>query len=221
MSSGRGGRLAERVIRERQVCAGSTAAPPTLRAAISSRPLVVDTLIALGLSALSIFTLLGGGTDLGTLDPLSVTLVLLQTLPLAVRRVWPGPVCIVTFAALILQGTLMTGSYSAPIGALIGLFTAAERLDRRTSGVLALLAGLAILWLNLYLDALPQGLSGLVQTSLTIFAVWVLGTWAGTGARTVGTVEERAAGSSASGRNATARRSPRSGSASPASCTTS
>ncbi len=171
---------------------GSTAAPHTLRAAISSRPLVVDTLIALGLSALSIFTLLGGGTDLGTLDPLSVTLVLLQTLPLAVRRVWPGPVCVVTFTALILQGTLMTGSYSAPIGALIGLFTAAERLDRRTSGVLALLAGLAILWLNLYLDALPQGLSGLVQTNLTIFAVWVLGTWAKERRAYVGTVEERA-----------------------------
>ena len=43
-----------------------------------------------------------------------------------------------------------------------------------------------------YLDALPQGLSGLVQTNLTIFAVWVLGTWAKERRAYVGTVEERA-----------------------------
>jgi signal transduction histidine kinase len=166
--------------------------PRAVRAAISSRPLVVDTLIALGLSALSIFTLLGGGTDLGTLDPLSVTLVLLQTLPLAVRRVWPAPVFIVTFTALIVQGTFMTDSYSAPLGSLIALFTVAERLDRRTSGVLAVLGGLGILWLNVYLNALPRGLSGLIQTTLAIFAAWVLGTWAKERRAYVGTVEERA-----------------------------
>jgi signal transduction histidine kinase len=163
-----------------------------LRDAIASRPLVVDSLIALALSALSIFTLLGGGIDLGTVEPLSVTLVLAQTVPLAVRRIWPGPVFIATFTALILQGTLMSGTYIAPIGSLIALFTAAERLDRRTSGLMALLAGIAILWLNLYLDALPAGLSGLVQTNLTIFAVWVLGTWSRDRRAQLGTVEERA-----------------------------
>ena len=156
----------------------ATASPRALRAAIASRPLAVDSLIALGLSALSIFTLLGGGTDLGTLDPLSVTLVLLQSVPLALRRVWPAPVFIVTFTALVLQGMFMTNSYAAPLGSLIALFTVAERLDRRTSGVLALLGGLAIVWLNFYLNALPQGLSGLIQTDLAIFATWVLGTWA-------------------------------------------
>jgi signal transduction histidine kinase len=163
-----------------------------LRAAISSRPLVVDTLIALALSALSIFTLLGGGTDLGTLEPLSVTLVLLQALPLAVRRVWPAPVFVITFTALILQGTLMTHSYAAPLGSLIALFTVAERLDRRRSGFLALAAGLAILWLNLYLHALPAGLSGLIQTELAIFATWVLGTWSRDRRAHLGTVEQRA-----------------------------
>jgi signal transduction histidine kinase len=169
-----------------------TGAVRALRTEISSRPLVVDTLIALGLSALSIFTLLGGGTDLGTLDPLSVTLVLLQSVPLALRRVAPAPVFIVTFTALVLQGMLMTNSYAAPLGSLIALFTVAERLDRRTSGVLALLGGLAIVGLNLYLNALPQGLSGLIQTDLAIFATWVLGTWAKERRAYVGTVEERA-----------------------------
>jgi signal transduction histidine kinase len=169
-----------------------TSALQTLRAAISSRPLVVDSLIALALSALSIFTLLGGGTDLGTLDPLTVTLVLFQTVPLAARRIWPAPVFVVTFAALIIQGTLITNSYAAPLGSLLALFTAAERLERRSSGLLALAAGVSILWLNLYLDALPAGLSGLVQTELAIFAVWVLGTWSGDRRAHLGTVEQRA-----------------------------
>ena len=105
---------------------------------------------------------------------------------------WPAPVFIVTFTALVLQGMLMTNSYAAPLGSLIALFTVAERLDRRTSGVLALLGGLAIIWLNFYLHALPQGLSGLIQTDLAIFATWVLGTWAKERRAYVGTVEERA-----------------------------
>ena len=75
----------------------------TLRAQAAAQPLVVDSLLAVALSALSIFTLLAGAQDLGQVDPLNLTLLLLQTVPLAVRRRWPVAVFLVTFGALVVQ----------------------------------------------------------------------------------------------------------------------
>ena len=55
-------------------------------------PLAVDAFIAFGLTALSLVTLAGGAQDLGSQDPLSLFLLVMQTLPLLVRRPagrWP------------------------------------------------------------------------------------------------------------------------------------
>ena len=70
-----------------------------LRDAIASNPLVIDLLIAAGLTALSVMAVVGGARDAGRLEPISVTLLLLQTLPLVFRRVAPVAVLVVCYAA--------------------------------------------------------------------------------------------------------------------------
>src|SRR5215212_1396946 len=165
----------------------------TLRAAVSSRPMLVDTLIALSLSALSIFTLMAGAQDLGTYDPVNLVLLMLQTMPLAFRRVWPAPVFVLTYAALVIQALIVSDNYFAPIGSLIALYTVGQRLDRRRSGLITLAAGVVFLLVMLVKNILPAGLSGLIQTELTLLVVWTLGTWSRERQAYLGHVEERAA----------------------------
>ena len=80
----------------------STRAPA--RAWADEHPLLVDTLIALGLTLLSLGTIAGGAGDVGSIEPLSLVLILLQTLPLAARRIVSVPVFLLTFGALLGQG---------------------------------------------------------------------------------------------------------------------
>ena len=63
-----------------------------LRARLERNPLLVDTLLALGLTAVSLVTVVAGAGDFGRVDTLSLVLIVLQTLPLAYRRVAPVPV---------------------------------------------------------------------------------------------------------------------------------
>ena len=104
-------------------------------------PWLVDATIALGLSALSLITLASGASDAGGSDPLSVTLLLLETLPLIVRRRWPIPVLVVTLAATVAHAFLVEGQVvNESLGALVALFTVAERYDRRVSVAAGLVA---------------------------------------------------------------------------------
>jgi len=164
-----------------------------LRATVARHPLAVDVLVAVGLTALSIVTIAGGALDFGRIEPVTIALILLQTLPLAVRRVAPVPVFLVTFGALLGQGLFAGTSFNSSLGALVALFTVAERLPERISLGAALLAAAAITLLIVSRAGLPAGLSGLVQSILTVFVVWLVGCWAQERRRYIGTVEERAA----------------------------
>ncbi|HEU0243289.1 MAG TPA: histidine kinase [Candidatus Limnocylindrales bacterium] len=164
----------------------------SLRARLDRNPLLVDTLLALGLTAVSLVTVAAGARDFGGVDAVSLALILLQTLPLAFRRVAPIPVFLVTMAALIGQGFSAGASFNSSIGALVALFTVAEQCDRRTGIVTAVAAAAAISGLIAVKVGVPEGLAGLVQSVVTVFVVWVVGTWAQERRRYIGTVEERA-----------------------------
>ena len=165
----------------------------TVRAQAAAQPLVVDTLLALALSALSIFTLVAGAQDLGQVDPLNLTLLLLQTVPLAVRRRWPVAVFLITFGALIVQVLVIQNAFSAPLGSFIALYTVGQRVDRTRSGVLAAGAALVFLLVMIEKGALPAGIAGVIQSELALFVVWTLGVWSRERQAYVGAVEERAA----------------------------
>src|SRR5689334_5789410 len=88
----------------------------SVRAWLEDHPLLVDTLIALGLTLLSLGTIAGGAGDFGSIEPLSLVLILLQTLPLAVRRMAPVPVFVVTFGALLWQGLFAGEQFNSSLG---------------------------------------------------------------------------------------------------------
>jgi hypothetical protein len=75
--------------------------PNGLMAALAARPLLVDLAIATGLTLLSIVTVLGGAGDVGTVVGAGFVFLLLETAPLALRRVWPVPVWVVTLGATV------------------------------------------------------------------------------------------------------------------------
>lgn len=164
----------------------------SMRARLGRSPIVVDTLIAIGLTAVSIVTIAGGARDFGRIEPVSLVLILLQTVPLAVRRVVPVPVFLVTMGALVGQGFFAESTFNSSLGALVGLFTVADRCDRRTGVIAGLASAAGIAALILVKVGVPAGLSGLVQSLLSVFVVWLVGTWAQERRRYIGTVEERA-----------------------------
>ena len=162
------------------------------RVLLEAHPLLVDALIALGLTLLSLVTIAGGAGDFGSIEPVSLVLILLQTVPLVARRIAPVPVFIVTFGALLGHGLFAGETFNSSLGALVALFTVAERESRRVSVGAASVAAAGIAALIIGRVGLPAGLSGLVQSLLTVFVVWLVGTWAQERRRYIGTVEERA-----------------------------
>ena len=84
-----------------------------VRALLEEHPLLVDALIALGLTLLSLVTIAGGAGDFGSISPISHGVhALLQTVPLVARRIAPVPVFIVTFGALLGQGAVRRATRS-------------------------------------------------------------------------------------------------------------
>ncbi|HET9521753.1 MAG TPA: histidine kinase [Candidatus Limnocylindrales bacterium] len=163
----------------------------SLRAALAN-PILADSLLAAALTGLSIVTLLAGARDIGSLDPGSIALLLLQTVPLVARRIAPLPVFGLTGAATILHALAAQESLSTTLGSLIALFTVAERFDRRISIPAALALGGAMGLLIAYRTVLPGSLGGLVQTELAVLVSWTLGTWSRERHAYIGTVEQRA-----------------------------
>ena len=159
---------------------------------MSGNPLVVDGLIAVGLTALSLITVLGGARDIGQIEPLSITLLLLQTLPLVLRRRYPMPVLVVTAGATVAHAMFATEALNSSMGSLVALYTVADQYDRRRSGLAALGVGIAIGVLIIGKAGLPAGLSGFIQSELSVLVVWLLGTWSRERRHYLGTVEERA-----------------------------
>jgi signal transduction histidine kinase len=170
-----------------------TAALARARRVPTAPPSLIDVGIALGLSALSIVALLGGAEDAGGRDPLSVALLLAETLPLVVRRRWPIAVLVVTLGATLLHAWLAdTESLSESLGALVAMFTVAEMYERRVAALAALFVAVAFAGLTISKVGLPAGLSGMIQTLLAVAGAWALGDWAQTRRRYADAVAETA-----------------------------
>ena len=148
-------------------------APRSIRA----NGLVVDVLIAGALTSLSLLAIAGGAADVGGRDPLNVSLLLLQTIPLVARRVAPVPVLAVTFGATFLHivNAFGQGTLNESIGALVALYTVAEQCDRRVSVSAALVLGAGFATVFLMAGVLPQGLQGLLQTEISVALGWAFG----------------------------------------------
>ena len=113
----------------------------------------------------------------GTLEPdpiaLFIAFVLLETLPLAVRRYWPRAVFAITLGAA-LGNTLLTDSPALPVGVVVALYTVAAHCDRRT----ALRAALATALLVPALFISPEGGDGaplVLPAALLLVIGWALG----------------------------------------------
>ncbi len=144
---------------------------------VTSRQLLVDLAIAAGLTALSFLALAAGARDLGPSGPLNLGLLLLQTIPLALRRVAPVPVLLIIFGAIALQiATVPIGQdLRSSGGPLVALYTIGERVERRWGvpvliGVLVLMAAMMVRHVGL-----PDGLQSLIQTELFLLAGWYMG----------------------------------------------
>ncbi len=148
--------------------------------AIVGRPLALDFAIALGLTLLSLVTVAAGAGDIGAVGGLSLILILLETLPLAARRIMPVPVWLVTLAATATHLFVSAGSPAsvrATLGALIALFTVSERYPRRYSIWTPLVSWAVVAGVIIYHTGFPAGLGGLVQVAVSVSVAWVLGTW--------------------------------------------
>ena len=144
---------------------------------VTRRELLVDVAIAAGLTALSFLALAAGARDLGPSGPLNVGLLMLQTVPLALRRVAPIPVLIIIFGAIAFQiATVPIGeSLRSSGGPLVALYTIGERVERRWGipllvGVLVAMGVMMIRHIGV-----PDGLQSVIQTELFLMAGWYMG----------------------------------------------
>ena len=151
-----------------------------LSAALRAQPLLVDLAIAVVLTLISLATVVAGAGDIGAAGGVSLVLLLLQTMPLVARRVWPVPIFLVTLGATAAHVVVSGGppnSIRSTLGALIGLFTVSERYGRSHS-IWAVALALAVMGpIIISRTGFPAGLGGLVQTTVAIGVAWILGTW--------------------------------------------
>jgi signal transduction histidine kinase len=164
-----------------------------LRARVPVVPWLVDATIALGLSALSLLPVASGVAAAGPSDPLSISLLLLETLPLLVRRRWPVAVLIVTLAATASHAWLVQGQVvNESFGSLVALFTVAERYDRRAAVIAAIGVGVTFTAVIMGKGGSAAAIAGSVQTFLSVGVVLALGDWARTRRQYATAIEENA-----------------------------
>jgi len=154
-------------------------------------PRAVDGLVALGLTVAALGMLagrIGEESQFREVDLLALALVLLQTLPLAVRRVAPLGVLVLINAAVVIYAALGYEVVEAGVfSSLVSVYGAASLTD----GPRSLLAGaITLLVLALYFATTrdPSGAGDVAVTSGT----WVLGWLAGTYVRVRGEQAEAA-----------------------------
>ncbi len=163
------------------------------RARLPVLPWLVDATIALGLAVLSLFAVASGSPDAGQSDPLSIALLLLETLPLLVRRRWPIPVLVVTLTATALHASLVQGPVvNESLGALVALFTVAERYERRVAIVAALCVAATFLGVIVAKAGTQVAVAGTIQTMLSVAIILALGDWARTRTKYAAAIEENA-----------------------------
>jgi signal transduction histidine kinase len=148
-----------------------------LRRVLAANPVAVDGAIAVGLSALSLYALSAGATDLGPAGPLNVALLLLQTLPLVLRRRHPVAVMAVVVGAMALQVWLLPdGAHlNASLGILVAYFTIGDQLERRVSVPLAAVSCLVLAIAIGQHQGVATGPQSLIQTQLIFVLSWFVG----------------------------------------------
>jgi signal transduction histidine kinase len=149
-----------------------------------SDPLVQDTLIATLLTSASLLGLLvhlnvdlpeGGGDAPGRgLDALGIGLALLQTVPLAWRRVAPVAVLAVTGTAILMFFAYGYVPSFASFGFLLALYTVAAHRDRRIS-VRAAIASAVLFLTILAIGKEAFELDAIFSEFLLVGAVWFIG----------------------------------------------
>lgn len=164
------------------------------RAALSASPLVVDTSIALFLAVLSFATFAGGTARGGSPSAILVILLLLESLPLIVRRRYPLAVMAVVSGATILHLAILPADQvaTAGLGVLVATYTVGERLDRRTSLSATALMGLAVAIVFISRAGVAVVFASLVQTEIIFAVTWLLGDAARIRRLYAGTLEDRA-----------------------------
>ena len=151
---------------------------------------LIDATIAFGLAALSLLSL---ATGAGKSDPLSVALLLLETLPLLVRRRWSIPVLVVTLAATLTHAALVQDQVAnESLGVLVALFTVVELHDRRVGLAAGLAVAVAILVVIFGKGGSQAAIPGTITTMLSVGVVVALGDWARTRRRYAAAIEENA-----------------------------
>ena len=137
----------------------------------------VDVAIALGLAGLSLLALTSGASDVGAAGGATVVLLLLESLPLILRRRYPLEVMLVIVTATIVHIAILPEGQEilAGLGVLVAIYTIGERLDRRTSLGLAAVTGVVLGALLIGRGGLPAVLQSLIQTELIFGVAWLLG----------------------------------------------
>lgn len=111
-------------------------------------PRVIDTLVALALSAAAIAIVIarsGGSNDFRNDDALGMALALGQTLPLAVRRVAPLGVMVAISVALVSHSAIGYEVVQAgTVGSLVAVYGAASLTDNRRALLAAAITAVAI-----------------------------------------------------------------------------
>jgi signal transduction histidine kinase len=154
----------------------SRSAANRIRGALTN-PYLVDGAIAIGLAAVPILAFFGGAPDVGPPGVITVLLLLLESLPLVVRRRYPLAVVLVILAATTVHIAIIPegGELRAGLGPLVALYTAGERIERRLSAGI-LVAMMAVVALQLLgRGAFSEIIQSLLQTELIFGVAWLLG----------------------------------------------
>ena len=148
-----------------------------IRAALAANAIVVDTIIAIVLAALSLLAYAGGAPDVGPPGAVTAVLLLLESLPLALRRRFPLPVVLIVLGATVTHVAIVApgGEFRSGLGVLVAMYTAGEMLGLRTS--LAILIGVGVVLAAQIVSRgeMPEALQGLIQTELAFAVAWMLG----------------------------------------------
>jgi signal transduction histidine kinase len=143
----------------------------------SERVRPVDVIIALGLALLSLVGLAGGAAGVGTTGALTVVLLLLESLPLIVRRRHPLEVMLVVVSATIVHIAIQPADQEiqAGLGILVAIYTIGERVERPISLALTALTAVIVAILFLSRAGLGDVFQSLIQTELILGVAWLLG----------------------------------------------
>ena len=137
----------------------------------------VDVALAVGLAGLSLLPYISGSADAGPAVGLTIALLLLESLPLIVRRRYPLAVMLVVVSATIVQIALIPAGelLQSGLGVLVAIYTIGERLDRGTSLGLTALTAAILAALFLGRDVSAAAVQSLIQTELILLVAWLVG----------------------------------------------